>query len=342
MKDSYNKLYSLIREENEAFEINVISKIKTGNQYYFSKNAFNWSKEFKINEFLKLKCINSSFTDHTEIIKNEILTRLLDETRFIKQESNISFKLTLINRDSLFQKIFGRILTNQILNETDRCVITELMASKLLDFKIDENYKLVSISIVEHSKYWGLKSNYDVINDRTSSSSFSSPIANVLNLKPKSWGTCKYDTRIQIKQALTIDESSYKKFELLQKAIAEIIRFPNRRSKQLFLRCKRNQYQYMREKEITSYKYNHTSDNLKNFDISFNIVHYTEYNLNKNDRSFSELCLRPNSKSFIQLSITSFLTDIINKEDSERIFNEIFDNSWDLGQWLAQTASLCV
>jgi hypothetical protein len=64
--------------------------------------------------------------------------------------------------------------------------------------------------------------------------------------------------------------------------------------------------------------------------------------MNRRNQTACELCLRPNNQSFISLSITSFLTEIINNEDSMLKFNEIFCNSWDLGQWLAQTASLCV
>lgn len=344
MKKHYDNLNNLIKKEAEdAFEVNMKFTIKIGNQYYYTnEQIFDWNKEIKISEFLKLKGLNSSFTDHTEINKNEILINLLNETKFVKQELKKSFKLILINRDSLFQTIFGRVLISQTLHETDRRVIQEIMASKSLELKIDENYELVRISIAEHSKYRDLKSNIDVINDSTSCLNFSSPIAESLNLKPKSWGSYKYDIRFQIKQALTIDESSYKNFNLLKNAIAQYIRLPNRRSKQLFLKCKRDQYQFLREKVITTYKYIHTSDIVKDFNVSFNIVNYTEYHMNRRNQTASELCLRPNNQSFTSLSITSFLTEIIKNEDSMLQFNEIFCNSWDLGQWLAQTASLCV
>ena len=344
MKKHYDKLNNLIKAETEdAFEINMKFTIKIGNQYYYSNDQiFDWSKEIKIIEFLKLKGLNSSFTDHTKINKSETLSSLLNETKFVKQELTKSFKLLLINRDCLFQNIFGKILTNHTLNENDRRVIETVMSSKLIDLKIDHNYKLVRISIAEHSKYYGLKSNIDVINDTISCPSFSGPISNALNLKQKSWGSYKYDTRFQLKQAVTIDGSSYKKFNLLQNAIAEYIRLPNRRSKQVFLKCKRNQFQYLREKMITAYKYIYASDDLKDFNISFNTVNYIEYHLNKKNQTDSELCLRPNFESFISLSVTSFLTEIIKSEDSKLKFNEIFCNSWDLGQWLAQTGSLCV
>jgi hypothetical protein len=346
--DEIKKHLNTINELNKdsAFEINIKLTIKIGNQYHFSNEIFDWTKEYKISEFLNLKGLKSSFSDHSEIKKNEILIQCLNETKFVKQNITISYKLILINEDGLFENIFGYILNNRMIDETDKCVINQIIASRSIELKIDENYKILSILIIEHSKYQGMTSNFDVIND--SFSNYISPIAKNLNLKPKLWGSYKYDTRFQIKQEIEINKSSFKKFHLLQNALNRIIRLT--RSKQLFLKCKRNQFQFLREKTTTSYTYTYHlasnykvhSEYVKDYCISFNIVNYVEYYFNRNNQNDEELCLRPNNHSFTSLSIISDLNDIIKNNDFNLTLNEILENSWDLGLWLAQTASFCV
>jgi hypothetical protein len=98
----------------------------------------------------------------------------------------------------------------------------------------------------------------------------------------------------------------------------------------------------LREKTTISYTYTYDSEYVKDYFISFNIVNYVEYYYNKNNQNDEELCLRPNNHSFTSLSIISVLNKIIENNDFNLIFNEILENSWDLGLWLAQTASFCV
>ena len=326
---------------NNAFKSSTRLTIKIGNQYNFSDEPnFDWTSEYKISQFKELYSLKSSFTDHTEIIKNDFLTSSIAKTKFKGPEINVSFKLILINKDGLFKSIFGRILNDVNVDDNDKNIAKVIIDSKSIELKVNSNCKVERISIVEHPEYGTSSSNFDVINDKTSDHVHSSDIGNILNLNFYSWGSYKYDTRFQIKQDLIIEESTYTKFKLLQDRIGTIMK-SNKRG-QLLLKCKRNQFRYLREKYITTYRYTYCSDNLKDFCISLNIINYVEYYSDKRYKSDDEICLRPSNQSFSSLSITSSLDDILQSANSDLKFNEIIENSWDLGQWLPRIASSCI
>ena len=342
-----NKLRKNYGDENyifnksSAFEINTKLTIKTGDHYYYSDEPFDWASEYKLGQISKLKDLKSSFADRCKITKNAVLINILNETKFRQMDKSFSFKLILINKDGLFQSIFGNLLTghDDTIDDDDKDVIKTIIDSKSIDLKINRSYKVERITILDHPKFKSSNWDFDVINDYSSDFMFSSKIATDLALSSKaSCSFNKCDLRFKIKQVLKIEENSLKCFKLLQECISTIIKF--NRPRELLLKCKRNQFKHFREKDITSYQAGSVDD----YGVLFNVTNCVEYyldNKNKTNIDDSELRLKRGAP-FTSLSLTFLLTEILKCRDFDLKLNEIVDNSWDLGQWLSRVASSCI
>jgi hypothetical protein len=337
--DRIKKLNSKVdSKKNSAFQINSRLTTKIGNQYYHTKEQFDWEKVLSIDEFFKNSSLSSTFTDHSVVNNINKLYSVLNSTNFKKSANKYTYKLILLNKDGLFKSIFENLLENLTFDETDKLVVNEILSSKALDLKLDGNLRLERIVLKDNPNYKNYSSNIDLIMDSTSNPSFSSLGKHSFNLQSYDWGSYKYDTRYQIKQEFTIDAKSYNKFDFIQKSIEKFVYFDRRsRSNKIFLKCKRNQYRYIREKEIITYSLD--TEKLKHFD--FNIINYVEF-FNPKGQSIDELCLRRSYNMYTSLAISSNLNEIVEDDCSKECKLELIDSVWDLGRWLANVASLCV